>query len=131
MIAIACEIGHHYNRGAMKRLVLILVLLAFSAQAPWAAAAAYCMHEQDLVDVHFGHHDHKHRPASTQAGGAQSGWDGDSDCGICHLTGCKSSQSCVWLPRFEGVPGVAPAASPSYSSFIPDGPERPSWIALA
>lgn len=112
----------------MQRWLFLFVLLAFTLQVPWAAAAAYCAHETDAGAAHFGHHEHKHRAAADAAG-----QDGGShaDCGVCHLNACKLSHFSTPLAQFAGAPCIPDRTPEAYSGFIPDLPERPSWPAAA
>ncbi|MCT9124806.1 cation efflux protein, CzcI family [Cupriavidus gilardii] len=46
----------------MRRFFLILLVMLLPLQSVWAAAAAYCGHEQrPAAQWHLGHHQHQHR----------------------------------------------------------------------
>ncbi len=46
----------------MRRFFLILLVLLLPLQSAWAAATAYCQHEQrPAAKWHLGHHQHQHR----------------------------------------------------------------------
>ncbi len=94
----------------------------------WAAAAAYCGHEDGGAAKHFGHHDHRHGAASddgvskdTRASPALA----DNDCSTCHL---NVAQPLAPAANDLSAPGTEPPRggwSAAYDSHIPSGPERP------
>ena len=45
-----------------------MLIVAFSLQLSWSVASAYCMHETDNSDRHFGHHPHQHHDAIADEG---------------------------------------------------------------
>jgi len=46
----------------MRRFFLIILVLLLPLQSAWAAATAYCQHEQrPAAKWHLGHHQHEHR----------------------------------------------------------------------
>lgn len=119
----------------MKKIVLILLLLALPLQMSWAAAGAYCRHEQGEQARHLGHHGHQHKDGAGQSHGNKDGKDSGKahgDCGYCHGIGAQA------LFPASAVPAPArPASSPVaaapfyYSSHIPDGPRRPDRHPVA
>lgn len=118
----------------MKRLALLLVLIVLPLQATWAAVSAYCTHENGVSSQHFGHHFHKHRAsASDLSGGDPSrGNSGpDNDCGFCHLN-LKLAHSTLSMPQADVDPQLDGCSRLDlYSSFVPQGPERPKWCVSA
>ena len=116
----------------MKRFALIFLMLLLPLQSLWAAATAYCQHEQGVATQHFGHHTHQHQ-ASTDSndGSGKSPLNVHADCSSCHL-------SCPTVT--ESVRSIAVTASGSLvvadhldalSSVFPDHPERPKWVPAA
>lgn len=109
----------------MKKLLLIFLLVILPFQFSWAAAAAYCQHEEGQTVQHFGHHSHQHQAKADKTEGQSGSLQTDTDCGYCHLS-CQAS-----VPA--APPDIPPAVGPtytqlpplSYSSHIPDGPRRP------
>ena len=45
---------------AMRRLVLLFLILILPLQWSWAAVASVCLHETGSAAQHLGHHDHEH-----------------------------------------------------------------------
>lgn len=123
-----------------KTLLILLLLFVVPFQISWAAAAAYCSHD-DGQRSHFGHHVHVHQ--------AQPGLDGDSDetageterkskpakqhhdCSVCQF----SAQAA--LPALTS--GLQPdlsmlhvaADTPVLESHILDHPAVPDWLLAA
>lgn len=126
----------------MKKFCLILLLFVLPLQLSWAAASAYCQHEEGKAARHLGHHSHQHKadpqsdagsPADAEKHAADKSSKGQShsDCNVCHGIGH------AWLPPASGMAlgdgaslGVA-ATSELYVSHIPDAPKRPDWSPLA
>lgn len=109
----------------MKRLVLIVLLCMVPLQFAWAAAGAYCAHEEGRAAQHFGHHAHQHE------GGAQAKADAaklpaaDADCDVCHHLFAGAIDS---APAAPGLPQRAPHLRVDihpYVSHIPDLVPRP------
>lgn len=117
----------------MRRWLAALLLILFSLQLPFAAAAGYCGHEATAGDAHFGHHA---CAASAEAAGEagpddRSAGSGHADCGVCHLS-CAKALSRPFAPD-AGAAAAAPAraADDAYSS-VPGRPlERPNWLRAA
>jgi hypothetical protein len=114
----------------MKRLALIFLMLLLPLQSVWAAASAYCQHEQGVATQHFGHHTHQHKASADRNDGTgKSPLNVHADCSSCHL-------SCPAVT--ESVRSIAVTASGSLvvadhldalSSVFPDSPERPKWAS--
>lgn len=70
----------------MKKLLLIILLLALPLQISWAAVSAYCQHESGKSASHFGHHSHEHKVQKNDDKKEGSFAKIDSDCIYCHLS---------------------------------------------
>lgn len=118
----------------MKRMFLILMLVALPLQMTWAAMAAYCSHEVGASARHLGHHVHTHTtsPDDSSPDPASGSGKAHADCHFCQLTGHGVIQSVVTaLPFGESTLVQAGFVSHRYSSFIPEGPDRPRWPRFA
>ena len=118
----------------MKKFFLILLLFVLPLQMSWAAASAYCLHEEGKAAQHLGHHSHQHKAdadkqpvADKKVADKQSKGQPHSDCNVCHGIGH------AWLPAGSSLPigdmaSVNADTSPFfYASHIPDAPKRPDW----
>ena len=117
----------------MRRFFLILLLFVLPLQMSWAAASAYCLHEEGKAAQHLGHHSHQHKAAADQpsdadqSSGKSAKGQPHSDCNVCHGIGH------AWLPAGSSLPvgdtaSVNADSSPFfYASHIPDAPKRPDW----
>lgn len=112
----------------MKRLILILLLALVPLQFAWAAAGAYCQHEQGSSSFHFGHHAHTHQTKNDSPDSKTKQVKAHPDCGSCH-----APANVIWM----SAPSIALVFSPPehhrpvtllYSSFIPNGPRRPDRL---
>lgn len=115
----------------MKKIVLILLLLTLPLQMSWAAAGAYCRHEQGEQARHLGHHGHQHKDGHENKDGKDSG-KAHGDCGYCHGIGGQAlfpASADLHAIRFPSAPIAA--APFYYSSYIPDGPRRPDRHPVA
>lgn len=113
---------------AVRRLLIILFILALPLQFTWGATARYCTHEKGDSVSHVGHHSHVHQAAVSDTDTAALFAVGDDpDCGYCHL-GCAQ-------PLASSTPNIT---MPSASVYIPPEPvpnsyrapdwiERPNW----
>ncbi|MGK5063107.1 cation efflux protein, CzcI family [Janthinobacterium sp. LB3P112] len=120
----------------MRRFFLILLLFVLPLQMSWAAASAYCLHEEGKAAQHLGHHSHQHKadadkkPVADKAEQQKKGQP-HSDCNVCHGIGH------AWLPAGSSLPvgdtaSVNADTSPFfYASHIPDAPKRPDWSSAA
>jgi hypothetical protein len=128
----------HTNRAAvtllpvMKRLALIFLMLLLPLQSVWAAAGAYCQHEQGASVQHFGHHAHQHKTSADRNDGTgKSPLSVHADCGICHLS-CPvvtESDRPICVPASGSL---AVSNNPDvFSSVFSDNPERPKWVPAA
>lgn len=114
----------------MKKLLLILLMLVLPLQMTWAAASAYCQHEDGKAAHHFGHHGHEHK-TKAEAEKKPAKGQPHSDCHFCHGYSHASPGDQAMLDVLD--PGSARGEPPSliYASHIPDGPKRPNWLPLA
>lgn len=114
----------------MKKLLLIVMLLAFPFQVSWSAVGTYCQHEQEVGGNHFGHHEHQHRVA------ADDNQDHDStmakkphaDCSYCSMNGAAMAVSSAEAPAFSAHSIPLPIEFPCQLSQLVDRPERPQWL---
>lgn len=117
---------------SVKKLILIFLLAILPLQYAWAAAAAYCQHEQEM-SAHFGHHTHEHKAHADAPDDEEAPVNSaaDTDCEICQLSTKLSFLSAV--PDVVPVSGFELSANLllSFSSHIPDGPQKPDWRAVA
>ncbi|ESH88038.1 cobalt-zinc-cadmium resistance protein [Cupriavidus sp. HPC(L)] len=136
---------------AMRRFFLILLVMLLPLQSVWAAAAAYCGHEQrPAAQWHLGHHQHQHRGEGSTSFQADNKADNkasakadatkdtdaaglfDPDCGTCHLASLPFAR-----PESTDVPvlrlprTVLVTHDFHYTSLHPRAPDRPQWLRLA
>ena len=116
----------------MRRALLVFLLFLMPLQLSWAAAAAYCDHEEGSNRTHFGHHQHHHNASHRTAAGdpakdsqGKLPFGDDDDCAFCQLAVAQAMISAdTELP-------VLAAAPPQFSyrldfrSHIPPAPEIP------
>ena len=114
----------------VKKLLLIFLLLALPFQYSWAAAAAYCQHEEAHAS-HFGHHSHHHVAQAETADEQGKLAKFDNDCGYCHLS-CQATPltAVVNLNMPEATAPPVGKASP-FSSHFPESPRRPDRALVA
>ena len=122
---------------AMRRWVLMVMLLVLPFQLVWGAAAPYCAHEASAsVDPHFGHHEHQHGAdapgdASSEHSASKLPGGNDLDCGLCHGACCG-----LLAPR-DTLPATGVAAPPQMQpqaglpTALQSPPDRPQWLRLA
>ncbi len=125
IIGIGIE-GCGYNR-RMRRLAVFLLMLALPLQYSWAAVGAYCQHEGNAAQWHFGHHVHKHDE------GDQKQKPGTlithADCASCHYSHASMPLQCS-----------SPLLCPAFAVHVPfdqqflltdvsSEPEKPNWVA--
>ena len=113
----------------IKRFFFVLLMLILPLQAVWAAASAYCQHEQGAATQHLGHHPHPHQNADKDKSGGGPQASFHADCAFCHLGGVGVVTSSLDTPSSASA---SPAVSPEIS-FLPsiflEGPERPKWAS--
>ncbi|WP_317205867.1 DUF2946 family protein [Janthinobacterium sp.] len=115
----------------MKKIFLILLLLVMPLQMSWAAASAYCQHEEGRAARHLGHHGHEHKAKAEQPASKKDGGAPHSDCNFCHGIGQASFPAGAALAVFSPASGPIAGAPFFYASHIPDGPKRPDWRSVA
>lgn len=115
----------------MRRWFTLLLLVLMPLQSVWAAAAAYCQHEEGRTAQHVGHHAHEHHGAASGHGQDGNAGDFDGDCGHCHLGGVPLLPPAAVLPAVVPVADLhAPAAS-RFRSVDPAPIERPNWASAS
>lgn len=128
----------------MRRILAILLLAVLPFQFSWAAVASYCEHETQVGAWHFGHHDHQHGTAASDAGGLDSSFGVnldvgnskapaamDVDCGQCHgISSMMLSLPSTVLGSLSTAPPTA-TLDESGGAYAPTRPERPQWLPLA
>lgn len=124
----------------MRRLVAIFLLMLFSLQSIWVAAAPYCQHEESTGFAHVGHHTHDHQQhtGAPHASAADKASPQDpssalehADCHVFHA-GCSPLSDLGFnfqLRLSSDEPGIEPVAA--LPSPPPARPERPKWPSLA
>lgn len=114
---------------SVKKLLIILMLLALPLQFTWAAAAIYCQHERATANAnaHFGHHQHQD---DTELPG-----DNPQSLKV-HKDFHHPDSQGLFLVQLP--PALIPVGAvhlelhpPLYSSHIPDGPRRPDRYPVA
>lgn len=82
-----CTTGPLHS-AAMRRYVLILIMLILPLQWSGAVVASICGYEAPGAQAHLGHHDHAHEAsdqhASAETADADPAQPHDADCGTCH-----------------------------------------------
>ncbi len=106
----------------MRKVLALLMLVILPLQFAWAGAAVYCQHEASQSAQHFGHHVHVDQP--TDGDQAKSAGGAGADCSY-HLPAARCGFDVLGLaePALAEVRNASPP--PSFTSFIPDGLERP------
>lgn len=118
---------------AMKKFVLLLLLFVLPLQMSWAAASAYCLHEEGKAAQHLGHHSHQHKASADDEPQPDAGKDlktktkAHSDCNVCHGVGHAWLPPAASMPVFDTASLAIDTSSFLYVSHIPDGPKRPDW----
>lgn len=119
---------------AMRRLVLLVLILLVPLQSIWAAAEPYCQHDRNSQGEtpHAGLEAHQHH--GDILGDSTDGADPDSSSG---LTVADHDHHCCSMallpPAPAGLTGALPqsdcvtAAMPRYSFFDASRIERPKW----
>lgn len=115
---------------AMRRFLVIVLILFLPLQAVWAAGDFCCDQEDFATMQHIDGVDQGDKASDTDADLAHPIACSDAQCSLCHLAG-------IGMAPNPSTLGTAPAASLSLPSSIllfssqgPHRPERPKW-ALA
>lgn len=110
----------------MKRLLLILLLIALPYQSSWAEVAVYCQHEE-ASSFHFGHHEHQHELAQTDSEHGDNSIELHADCSTCHgLAAAVPSplpSEPISAPSVQAYLG----STSQIKSLLPVRPEKPKW----
>lgn len=120
----------------MKKFFLLLLLFVLPLQMSWAAASAYCLHEEGKAAQHPGHHSHQHKASADDEAQADTGKDlktkakAHSDCNVCHGIGHAWLPPGSSMPVFDTTSLAIDTSSFLYVSHIPDGPKRPDWLPV-
>lgn len=114
----------------MKKYLLILLLIVLPFQFSWAAAAAYCQHEQGAA-THFGHHGHQHKVHGNKADVSKTADKFHGDCESCHLFSHVSLISAAAEPAHCAAQDHLLPLTRDYRSHIPAPPKRPDWLPVA
>lgn len=121
----------------MRRWLIIVLLTLLPLQSSWAAAAAYCAHEQGVAGQHFGHHEHRHHGAAVKTADA-AGADarnalaaGDLDCASCHLSSTQPLVGTVSVSVVAPREKWAPVLPPWRGGIVILAIERPNWSLAA
>ena len=130
-----------YTALAMRRWILMFLLVLLPMQLSWAAVASYCQHESGTAATtqHFGHHEHQHSadvaPDAIDHGDTSTEPTGtgaiDVDCGTCHA-GCSTPVLQSLTLVMAKLPSALHSTSAVHLSSQPASlPERPNWAHLA
>ncbi|OBV37011.1 cation efflux protein, CzcI family [Janthinobacterium psychrotolerans] len=118
----------------MKKFFLLLLLFVLPLQMSWAAASAYCLHEEGKAAQHLGHHSHQHKasaddePQPDDAGkDLKAKAKPHGDCNVCHGIGHAWLPPGATMPVFDSASLTIDSIFSLYVSHIPDGPKRPDW----
>lgn len=104
---------------------MVFLLLALPLQYSWAAVGAYCQHESNAAQWHFGHHVHKHEQGDQKPGTPIT----HADCATCH-------HACASMPGLFPSPFSLPPRSLLVEleprvllTDVSSVPEKPNWPA--
>lgn len=111
----------------MRKILIILALLALSIQTSYATVSAYCQEEQAAAS-HVSHHEHE-KPASIASASDYASYD--SDCGVCHLAHSPALHSTFSISVTSTVFHYEDARLEFLVNISPPRPEKPNWLALA
>jgi hypothetical protein len=113
---------------AVKRLLLILMLLFIPLQATWSAASAYCGHEQGAKAQHLGHHEHDHHQAQPDDDSDEAPLTQlDPDCAYCHIGSFAIFTSIGVMAPDDAATVTGSGQIYRLQSSLPERPERPKW----
>lgn len=112
----------------LRRFILLCLVFVLPFQMAWAAAGAYCEHEQGQAAHHFGHHDHVHKSTPADKNNAKGAFD--SDCSAhaqASLQAFATATVALGLPIERSVQ-QAPDTH-LQNRLVIDRPDRPQWLA--
>ena len=107
---------------AMRRLLLLLLLLAVPLQISWAAVSGYCEYEREGTARHFGHHEHHKDHGGMTGSLAKLHHDCSHHAGAVAIIAESAEMSAVT----SAVPVLVHSPLPPLS-LLPERPERPKW----
>ncbi len=113
----------------VKKLLLIFLLIVLPVQYSWAVVAVYCQHEKK-ESTHLGHHQHEHEAQNQQTLTDDGSSTPHDDCTYCHQA-CQASlvPTLAVLPYSDRLL-QSDRIQIFFTSYIPDGLERPNWRPL-
>ncbi|QWD85984.1 cobalt-zinc-cadmium resistance protein [Polynucleobacter asymbioticus] len=111
----------------MRKILIILALLALSIQTSYATVSAYCQEERAAAS-HVSHHEHE-KPVSIASASDSASYD--SDCGVCHLAHSPALHSTFTISVTSTVFHYEDARLEFLVDISPHRPEKPNWLALA
>ena len=117
---------------AMRRALLIFIMVLLPFQWVWAAAASTYSHESTVSTPEFGQHAHEHVAEQVSAGAnADQGLLGADhpDCGVCHFWAAMACATATLQPVSMWAYERIGTATPAFNSHVPAGPERPDRSA--
>ena len=129
-----------YTLAAMRRWLLIFLVVLLPMQLSWAAVASYCQHESGNATTaqHIGHHEYQHEAdaaASADTGDTSASPTAtgavDVDCGTCHAGCCSALIQSMPLLTISPSSHAYSAVALRLSSQPASLPERPNWADLA
>ncbi len=110
----------------MRRfLLLVALLLSVPLQYSWAALGAYCEHEENAAQWHFGHHVHIH--SKDDQGPAKPLSHGD--CASCQYGGAGIAEQQRCADSLAAYSASVPFEPPFLLNDVSSEPERPNWAA--
>ncbi|MBU3611285.1 cobalt-zinc-cadmium resistance protein [Polynucleobacter sp. MG-27-Goln-C1] len=110
----------------MRKILIILALLALSIQTSYAMVAAYCQEER-IAASHAAHHEHEEVASSTSSSDSVSY---DSDCGVCHLAHSPALNSTFSISIASTALHYEDARVDFLVDISPAPPEKPNWLSL-
>ena len=111
----------------MRKILIILALLALSIQTSYATVAAYC-HEERIATSHAAHHEHEEVAISASSSDSASY---DFDCGVCHLAHSPALNSTFSISITSTIFHYDDIRVDFLVDVSPAPPEKPNWLALA
>ncbi len=111
----------------MRKILIILALLALSIQTSYATVSAYCQEERAAAS-HVSHHEHE-EPANIASASDSTSYD--SDCGVCHLAHSPALHSTFTISIATTIFHYEDARVEFLVNISPPPPEKPNWLALA
>ncbi len=121
---------------AMRRALLIFMMVLLPFQWVWAAAASTYTHESEVSTPQFSKHahEHVHEHVVEQVNGAADADQGSfaadhPHCGGSHVWADMSCDDATLQPISGWARERIGTTTPAYNSHVPSGPERPDRSA--